>query len=310
MAASCSLSKAGLCPLRQGTSGPPWLEVAELGRGKSVGWDAGPRLRPGPPASRWRGASWGRELDPPGPPRQMESASEVSPQRPSRVIPGGGGRAACCALPARWLTLSLAAGRRHGAGGGVPGLSRALQAPPGQGQAAGSGAGGPKAQTLGPSPALASREACRGHHLLGSGREGQPAPPWGLAVTRVSCSPSEVSQYLQRSQKHTEPHVTPPGPGPACVGLSRAGQALGSPDRGAGGGGQLAETLLFSFPLHVCPLPPPSGWSWFGFSVKEESDVTAGMGCGPTHPGARNSTPTRLVRAWCCPRFTRTRPRD
>lgn len=34
-----------------------------------------------------------------------------------------GGRAACCALPAPWLTLSLAAGRRHGAG--VPGALRA-----------------------------------------------------------------------------------------------------------------------------------------------------------------------------------------
>ena len=60
--------------------------------------------------------------------------------------------------------------------------------------------------------ALASREACFIHHLLGSARE-RPASSrhWGISshLSQLFLH-SEVSQYLQRSQKQTEPHLIPP----------------------------------------------------------------------------------------------------
>lgn len=181
-----------------------------------------------------------------------------------------------------------------------PGLSRDSEALLGRAKPQGRCAGLAEGTDGGPVlTALASREGCFIHHLLGSGRE-RPASSrhWGISshLSQLFLH-SEVSQYLQRSQKETKPHLIPPRE-PSRL---RSQPILHSPGWGwrrcfqprPGIGEPAFGNISLFFPYTFIHSPCPLAGAGFQFSLKEESDVTVRDAEAPTHPGTRNSIPRR-----------------
>lgn len=186
-------------------------------------------------------------------------------------------QAASTGLNPAWLTLNIPAGWQKPNSGMSPG-SRGPARPfwAGTGHE-GDVQGWLKGTEGGTVPAaLASREACFIHHLLGSARE-RPASSrhWGINshLSQLFLH-SEVSQYLQRSQKQTEPHLIPPQEppssfcSPSCIPRARrqCGEVLFLAQT-RGQGATLPNHFYFLF-LHICPLPLPSGRSWASVFIK------------------------------------------
>lgn len=159
--------------------------------------------------------------------------------------------------------------------GRVPRAPEGQPGPLGWDRAGGSHAGraeGTEGRTV--PVALASREACFFHHLLGPGRGARPPPArgvWGgLAATYLSCSSAWTCGGIygeDRNRLNSSSQARPSSPCSPCVpGLGGSGgEALSRPD--GGGREEPAFLNLFSSP-HICSLPLPWGWSWVSVFIK------------------------------------------